>query len=146
MRPRRLSDAELEELLDAVVPCHLATIDAAGFPRITPLWFVWEDGAFWMTSLDDRRHLADLRRSPNAAVCVDTERPPEPGTPNRPNRQVTARGRAEVRPDEHGDWTRRITLKYSPGAAGREHAEARASQPRSVICLRPLKLVAFGAP
>jgi PPOX class probable F420-dependent enzyme len=146
VRPRRLTDSEHAELLAAIVPCHLATIDRDGFPRITPLWFVWDDGAFWMTSLEDRQHVADIRRSPNAAVCVDTERDPHHGKPGRPNRQITARGRATVAPDAHGAWTRKITMKYVPGQTGRDHAEFRASMPRILICVRPVMLTAFGAP
>jgi nitroimidazol reductase NimA-like FMN-containing flavoprotein (pyridoxamine 5'-phosphate oxidase superfamily) len=146
MRPRRLRPAELAEVLEAVIPCRLATVDPRGFPRITPLWFIWAQDAFWMTSLNDRRHIADLRRSSKAGLCIDTELAPEPGSPNRPNRQITVRGEAQLTPDVQGEWTRRITLKYSPGRIGRDHAEFRAAQSRTVICLRPDKLNAFGAP
>jgi PPOX class probable F420-dependent enzyme len=142
--PRRLSDEEIADLLAADVPCRLATVDPDGFPRITPLWFVWADGAFWMTSLADRRHLADLRRDPHAGLCVDIEQPP--AGHDRPNRQVYVRGFAKTFPDEGGDWTRRITVKYVPGATGRQHAEARAAQPRTVVRLEPSVRVAFGHP
>lgn len=38
--PRRLSEQEIEALLALDVPARLATIDAEGFPHVTPLWFV----------------------------------------------------------------------------------------------------------
>jgi len=55
--PRRLSDTEIDELLALDVPARLATLDAAGYPHVTPLWFVWSGGAFYMTSISDRPHL-----------------------------------------------------------------------------------------
>jgi nitroimidazol reductase NimA-like FMN-containing flavoprotein (pyridoxamine 5'-phosphate oxidase superfamily) len=46
-RPRieQLATSEIDDLLSLDVPAHLATIDPDGYPRITPLWFLWEDGA-----------------------------------------------------------------------------------------------------
>jgi hypothetical protein len=49
--PRRLGPDEVEQLLARDVPAHPATLDAEGFPHITPLWFVWTDGSFHMTSI-----------------------------------------------------------------------------------------------
>jgi nitroimidazol reductase NimA-like FMN-containing flavoprotein (pyridoxamine 5'-phosphate oxidase superfamily) len=48
--PRRLSDEEIEALLALDIPARLATIDPHGFPHVTPLWFVWDDAAFHLTS------------------------------------------------------------------------------------------------
>jgi nitroimidazol reductase NimA-like FMN-containing flavoprotein (pyridoxamine 5'-phosphate oxidase superfamily) len=146
MRPRQLTACEIEELLAAPVPCRLATIDRDGFPRVTPLWFVWDGGHFWMTSLSDRRHLADLTMNDRAGLCVDVEESGPPESPHRPNRQVTARGRARLLGGRDGEWTRRITLKYVQGPVGAQHADARAAEPRTVICFSPEKLTAFGAP
>ncbi len=41
---RTLSPQERAHLLNLAIPAHLATLDPAGFPRITPIWFLWEDG------------------------------------------------------------------------------------------------------
>lgn len=63
------------------VPLRLATIRRDGLPRITPLWFLYEDGAFHMTSVAGHPHLRDLARDPRASVCVDVEeRVTEAGT------------------------------------------------------------------
>lgn len=144
--PRRLSENEIEQLLALDVPARLATLDRHGFPRVTPLWFVWSDGAFWMTSLEDRLHLADLARDPRVGICVDAESSEPDLAGARHNRQVTVRGRASCEPDIDGRWTRMITLKYVPGDAGAARAAARAAQPRQVIRVEPQRLVALGDP
>jgi nitroimidazol reductase NimA-like FMN-containing flavoprotein (pyridoxamine 5'-phosphate oxidase superfamily) len=131
----------MASLLALDIPAHLATIDADGFPRITPIWFIWEDGAFRMTSVEGQPHLRNLARDTHAAICVDTEaREPVEGI--RANRRVRAQGLAETAADDGGFWTRRITLKYITGPDGGVAAERRAAMPRVVITLRPTRLIA----
>ena len=93
-RPRPLDPAEIEALLALDVPARLATLDRDGFPHVTPLWFLWIDGAFYMTSIADRPHLRRLAVNPRAGVLVDTE-DAERDDGQRPNRQVRAIGEAQ---------------------------------------------------
>ncbi|MBV8940650.1 MAG: pyridoxamine 5'-phosphate oxidase family protein, partial [Solirubrobacterales bacterium] len=80
--PRVLSAAALVELLALDVPARLATLDSRGFPHVTPLWFLWSDGAFYFTSLTDRPHLRRLERKPRtargAAACGDPAQADDP--------------------------------------------------------------------
>jgi nitroimidazol reductase NimA-like FMN-containing flavoprotein (pyridoxamine 5'-phosphate oxidase superfamily) len=142
--PRALSAQELQALLALDVPVRLATLDAQGFPHVTPLWFTWAEGAFHMTSLSDRPHLRRLEHDPRAGVCVDVEEP-EREDGQRPNRQVRAVGRAELFADPGGVWTRRITEKYVRGSRGPARSAARAADERVVIRLRPERLVAVAS-
>ena len=38
--PRPLNDEEIADLLTSDTVARLATIDANGYPRVTPLWFL----------------------------------------------------------------------------------------------------------
>jgi nitroimidazol reductase NimA-like FMN-containing flavoprotein (pyridoxamine 5'-phosphate oxidase superfamily) len=143
-RPRQLNPTEIETLLALDVPAHLATLDRAGFPHVTPLWFVWEDGAVYMTSIADRPHLKRLAGNPRAGLGIDLE-DPERADGQRPNQQVRAIGKAELFPDERAAWTTRITQKYVRGPAAAASIAARAADQRIVICLRPTKLVAVAS-
>ena len=138
---QRLDAAQSAKLLELDIPAHLATIDPDGYPRITPIWFLWEDGVFRMTSVEGRPHLRNLARDARAAVCVDTEAR-EAVTGIRASRRVRAQGLAETSRDDAGHWTRRITLKYVGGSDGEAAAERRASMPRVVITLRPERVLA----
>ena len=143
-RPRRLDADEVDALLALDVPARLATLDRKGFPHITPLWFVWEDGAFFMTSIVDRPHLHRLATNPRAGLCVDVEEP-ERADGQRPNRQIRAIGDATLFADNRGEWTRRITEKYVRGEAAGDVVGARTADERAVICLRPTKVVAVAS-
>ena len=139
-KPRSLKPEEIHALLRADVPARLATIDSHGFPHVTPLWFIWEEDAFHMTSFSDRPHLRRLHRNPQAGLCIDVEqREREDG--QRPNQQVRVTGRAELFADDDGLWTRRITSKYVKGPG----LSRRTAEFRTVIRLRPLRLIAVAS-
>lgn len=139
-RSRQLSDAEIERLLEADIPARLATLDPEGYPRVVPIWFIWGEGAFHMTSVPERVHMRDLARDPRAAICVDLE-----DRRTRQNVQLRARGRAELS-SAHEEWTRRITLRYVDGPSAVAEADRRAAMERVHIRLRPERLVCIGTP
>jgi nitroimidazol reductase NimA-like FMN-containing flavoprotein (pyridoxamine 5'-phosphate oxidase superfamily) len=134
-----LSTAEIERLLQLDIPAHLATIDTSGYPRITPIWFLWKDGAFYMTSFASKPHVRNLRLNPKATVCIDVERVHSDG--RRPNQQVKGAGQAEIFSDADGDITREITRKYVRGPLAPAEIERRGRMVRVAIRLRPMRLV-----
>ena len=137
--PRSLSDPELATLLALDVPGRLGTLDKEGYPHITPIWFAWERGAFYMTSLPEKAHVRRLGRDPRASFCVDVE-DDERDDGERPNRSVRAVGPAELFDDVDGAWTARITEKYLSGPGLAARLAARTAQERVVIRLQPVRL------
>ena len=137
--PRSLAEIELAELLSLDVPGRLGTLDKEGYPHITPIWFVWERGAFYMTSLPEKAHVRRLERDPRASFCVDVE-DDERDDGERPNRSARAVGPAEVFTDDGGVWTARITEKYLRGPGLADMLAARTAQERVVIRLQPVRL------
>lgn len=130
-------------VLEADVPAHLGTVDTAGFPHVTPVWFLWSDGAFYLSSLAHRPHVARLRADPRAFVVVDLEEH-QAVEGVRPNWQVKGLGMAEVQVDVGNGWTAHISQKYLPGPDAQPVREGRAHQERVVIRLEPRELVAVG--
>ncbi|MBV9282626.1 MAG: pyridoxamine 5'-phosphate oxidase family protein [Chloroflexi bacterium] len=86
--PRRLTGQEIDGLLALRVPARLGTVDVAGYPHVTPLWLIWADDAFWMTSLVGKPHVGRLRENSRACVLVDIEGD-ERADGQLPNRQGT---------------------------------------------------------
>ncbi len=124
------------DLLRRDLVLHLVTLRRDGSSRITPLWFVYDDGALRMTSVAGKAHLRDLERDARCAAIVDAEIEPAPDGERRYAR-VRASGHAELADDAGKAWTRRITLAYMPGPAGARLADRRARDERVVITLRP---------
>ena len=66
-----MTTAELDDFLAGQRTCRVATVGARG-PHLTPLWYVWDGTALWLTSVVASQRWADLQRDPRVAVLVDT--------------------------------------------------------------------------
>jgi hypothetical protein len=65
-----MSQEELTAFLTSERTCRVATSSSQG-PHNTPLWFVWDGTALWLTSLVRSQRWADLGRDPRVSVLVD---------------------------------------------------------------------------
>jgi nitroimidazol reductase NimA-like FMN-containing flavoprotein (pyridoxamine 5'-phosphate oxidase superfamily) len=92
---RKLREDEIVELLARDVVAHLATVDSAGYPHVTPIWFLWSDRAFHLTSFIGRPHLDRIRSNPRVGLVVDIEDALRPDG-ERPNQQIRVLGDATV--------------------------------------------------
>jgi hypothetical protein len=61
---------ELDEFLAGERTCRVATASPQG-PHLTPLWYVWDGTALWLTSVVASQRWTDLTRDPRVAVLVD---------------------------------------------------------------------------
>ncbi|WP_157976645.1 pyridoxamine 5'-phosphate oxidase family protein [Parahaliea mediterranea] len=126
----------------AEIPAYLATIDRSGFPRITPLWFLWKKDSFYMSSVFGKPYIDHLRRNSKASICIEVE-DIQSGV-HRPNRQLKSTGIAQIYPDQNGDITREISRKYLKGEGSEIEIERRSSIPRLVVKLKPERIWGFG--
>jgi hypothetical protein len=97
---RDLTQPETDALLHRDVSACLAFIDAAGYPRQVPCWFLWDGEAFYVTSVAEKFHVKRLQADARASICVELEERTESG---RTNRQVKGVGRVEIFADEAGE-------------------------------------------
>lgn len=148
--PRPLNDEEIADLLTSDTVARLATIDASSYPHVTPLWFLWADGAFHFTSDSGRPHLPRLQANPRAGLVIDVEagqrsdgqRPSK----QRPSKQLRATGDAALCPDTDAAWTRRIWDKYITGSEAMSEAAASLSdRQRVLIRIAPRHTVAVAS-
>jgi nitroimidazol reductase NimA-like FMN-containing flavoprotein (pyridoxamine 5'-phosphate oxidase superfamily) len=60
---------DVEEFLRRPLFCFLGTTDA-GEPRVTPLWFRWEEGAVWIVANDEKTYPQRVRDHPGVDLAV----------------------------------------------------------------------------
>jgi nitroimidazol reductase NimA-like FMN-containing flavoprotein (pyridoxamine 5'-phosphate oxidase superfamily) len=97
-----LSPDEVDAFLAEPITAQLAT----NGPTIRPMWYQWEDGAFWIISGPWAKLFARVQRDPEVALCVDV------GDFDTGNiKQVTAYGAVEVH-DYDVDLVRRMLHRY----------------------------------
>ena len=80
---------ERDTFLASERTCRVATVGGDGAPHVTPLWFVWDGSALWLTSIVRSQRWTDLQREPRISVVVDA------GTDFMELRGVEIRGVAE---------------------------------------------------
>lgn len=126
-----LSPAERDEFLQQPgILCRIATVDAEGAPHVTPVWFICEDGAIYITPRAASEWLDHIRHDPRVALTIDDQR--------HPYRKVVIEGVAEVvrQPGDDAAWRdlyRRIARRYVPPEAADRYIEETIDQPRALI-------------
>ena len=111
-------DTGLDVFLARPLFCFLAQRSGDG-PRVSPLWFLWEDGAVWnVAQLRDRSYPRRVREYPESAVAV-VDFDPETGRVEHVGMRGTAsleafdRSRADrllakYLGDERAEWPERF--------------------------------------
>src|SRR4051812_42361843 len=66
-----MGEEELATFLAEQRTCRVATVGGDGAPHITPLWFVWDGSALWLTSVVRSQRWADVQRDDRISVVVD---------------------------------------------------------------------------
>ena len=91
------------DLLDSQV-ATLATIDDDGFPQLTEVWFLYDEGQVKVSINTSRAKLRNLEQRPQCSLLVlDLQ---------NPYRYLEVRGRAEIEPDDDYAFARTLGAKY----------------------------------
>lgn len=100
-------EVTLAEFLDRPLFCFLGQVSADGEPRISPLWYLWEDDRLWIIAdTVEKSYTSRVEQQPETAVAiVDFD--------VRTGRveHVGMRGRAELTPLDE-DRTYRLLRRY----------------------------------
>jgi PPOX class probable F420-dependent enzyme len=131
-----LEEAELRAFLAEVRLAHWATVGRDGSPRVRPVWYLFEDQAFWFTTrLEARRTGADIMAGSKVAVSIADD--------SRPYRAAVASGTPEVWTADRDRWLERIAIRYGEAEGRRWLAGALKEPDRAVLRLLPERLLAW---
>ena len=115
------------DLLDGQV-ATLATIDSAGLPQLSEVWFAHDGGELRLSLNTARAKTGNLRRNPACSLLLlDLQ---------NPSRYLEVRGRARVDPDDDYAFATKIGEKY--GADLRAYDGPGSS--RVVVTVEPEKI------
>jgi PPOX class probable F420-dependent enzyme len=115
------------DLLDAQV-ATLATIDDDGFPQLTEVWFLHDDGELKVSVNTARWKLRNLEQRPQCSLLVlDLE---------NPYRYIEVRGRARLEPDDDRAFAAKVGAKYDADLSAYDGPGVG----RVVITLEPAKV------
>ena len=96
--------ASHSDLLEGQV-ASLATLGRNGFPQVTEIWFLHDDGEIKLSLNTSRLKTRNLRRDPKCSLMLlDLA---------NPYRYLEVRGNARVEPDDEYEFANRLGAKYS---------------------------------
>jgi nitroimidazol reductase NimA-like FMN-containing flavoprotein (pyridoxamine 5'-phosphate oxidase superfamily) len=128
-----LTPVELDAFLAEIRLCHFATVDDKGRPRVRPLWYLWRDGAFWLTTRMEIRHTGrDLGSQKIATLSIASD--------DKPYRAVIATGEVEVLGRDEA-LLKAVSSRY--GDEGRWLAHAMTEPDRVAMKLAPKTLLSW---
>jgi PPOX class probable F420-dependent enzyme len=102
-----MSTEQIESFLEAPRHAIVAVGQVDGPPLLSPVWYLYEAGHFYISASADSAKCRNLRRDPRIGICVDAGHPDA--------RFVSISGRAELREGQSAEldetnW--RITRRY----------------------------------
>jgi PPOX class probable F420-dependent enzyme len=129
-----LTEREIDAFLNARRNAIMGVNRPGGAAQLTPVWFLWRDGAFYISTTRDRRKFRLLERDPRVTLCVD-----DPMTFT----SVIAEGIVEVREDDIGAMTEEIYSRYLDRQFVETMLQRVSSEPRVLLVLRPQKWLSW---
>ena len=122
--------ASHRDLLDAEV-ATLGTIGADGYPQLTEVWFLYDDGELKVSLNDSRLKTKNLAARPRCDLLIlDLQ---------NPYRYLAVKGDARLEPDPDYAFADKVGAKYG-GADLREHDAPEHS--RVILTVEPVSVFA----
>lgn len=114
---------------------HLATASRKGRPRVSPIWYAYENGIFYFTTRLGRLKGKHVKRNPAVALSIASD--------VRPYVAVCAFGNARALKENRDGWLKKISFRYGEGDAKEWLAEAIQQPDRVVMVLRPDRVLSW---
>src|SRR3990172_11505506 len=129
-----MSEAEREAFLQESNVAILATVGPAGAHAV-PIWYLYEDGVFLMSTGGGSQKHRDLERNPNVTLVVDRR--------TLPYYAVMARGAVEIGPQLPDEERLRMYVRYLGEEMGRAYVAQGSGEDSVSIRLTPRKFIEY---
>lgn len=126
---------EQDEFLAESNVAVLATVDARGRAHAAPIWYLYDDGVFIMSTGRGSQKHRNIEANPEVTLVVDRR--------TLPYYAVMARGPVEIGPALSGDDRLRIVRRYLNEDQTQRYMERMSGQDSISLRLKPRKLIEF---
>jgi PPOX class probable F420-dependent enzyme len=130
-----MSEQGREEFLKEPNVAVLATVGPGGRAHAAPIWYLYEDGVFIMSTGRGSQKQRNVEARPEITLVVDRRM--------LPYYAVMAQGRAEIGPPLSDESRRRMATRYLGEELARAYLERVSGEDSVTIRLRPRKLIEF---
>ena len=130
-----MSDAEREAFLKEPNVAVLATVDRGGRAHAAPVWYLYEDGRFLISTGRGSQKHRNVEANPEVTLVVDRR--------TLPYYAVMVRGRAEVGPQMSDEERLRMYVRYLGEEMGRAYVARGSGEDSISIRLSPRKFIEY---
>jgi PPOX class probable F420-dependent enzyme len=118
-----------QDLLDAQV-ASLATLGRDGYPQVTEIWFLYDEGELKLSLNTARLKTRNLQRDPRCALFLLNLQ--------NPYRYLEVRGDANIEPDDDYAFARKLGKKYDADLSVHDQP----GESRVVVTIEPKNIYA----
>ena len=130
-----MSEAEREAFLQEANVAVLATVDGRSRAHAAPIWYLYDDGVFLMSTGRGSQKHRNVERHPEVTLVVDDR--------TVPYYAVMAQGAAEIGPRLPDEDRLRMAVRYLGEQLGRAYIASVSGEDSVTIRLKPRKFVEF---
>ncbi|MCL5994848.1 MAG: PPOX class F420-dependent oxidoreductase [Chloroflexi bacterium] len=131
-----LFDAETLQFLDRPLLMRLATLGLDGYPQVTPVWYVYEQGRLYASTEKERIKYRNILRDPRVGASIDDD---------HPYRGISIKGVAHIHEEDIEPRVRQIVARYAPAHELDALVAWLFKGQRVVIEIEPVSVVKIGA-
>ena len=124
-----------EELLNQPNVAVLATVGPGGRAHAAPIWYLYEDGVFVMSTGRGSRKHRNVEKNPEVTLVVDRR--------TLPYYAVMAQGAAEIGPPLSEESRLKMAVRYLGEEMGQAYIARRSGGDSVTIRLRPRRLIEY---
>jgi PPOX class probable F420-dependent enzyme len=127
--------ADREEFLKQPNLAVLTTVDAKGRPHGAPIWYLYDEGVFVISTGRGSQKHKNLTANPNVCLVIDKR--------SLPYFVVMAHGRVEIGAPLSSDDRLRMAVRYLGEEVGRRYVERTSEEDSITVRLRPRRIVEY---
>ncbi len=130
-----MASPEIEQMLAEANVAILASVDTKGRAHAAPIWYLYENGEFLISTGRGSQKHKNIEANPNVTLVIDRR--------DLPYLAAMVRGRAEIEPGFSDEKRLELAVRYLGDEMGRRYVESTDGGNSVTIRLKPEKVIEF---
>jgi PPOX class probable F420-dependent enzyme len=130
-----MTDDEREAFLREANVAVLSTVDSRGRPNAAPVWYLYDDGVFRISTGDGSQKHRNILANPNISLVIDQR--------TLPYYAVMVQGTADIVPAFSDEDSLRLAVRYLGENLGPRYAERTDAEASVSLTIRPRKVIVY---
>ena len=130
-----MTDDKRETFLRQANVAVLGTVDARGRPHAAPVWYLYDNGVFRISTGDGSQKHRNILANPNISLVIDQRA--------LPYYAVMVQGTADIGPAFSDEDSLRLAVRYLGENLGARYAERTDAEASVSLTIRPRKVIVY---